>query len=135
MAYMLWHTYVRLEWCCYMGFFLLFPHWCLVLHAWGGKVGHKETKIRLQRFFLGNWEELHVERLLHAQALVFALPLVSPYSDGAFPLKAPSLSSHSRPHHFCQSLTLGWVGEYVRVVKAFTPLALILASLEIITSL
>jgi hypothetical protein len=114
--------------------FLLFPHWCLLLYAWRGKVGHKETRIQLQRFFFGNWEELQ-EHLLHAQVLVVALPLVSSYSDGALLLEAPTLSSHSRPDHFCQSLALRWVGEYVRVVKAFTPLALILAFLEIVTSL
>lgn len=112
--------------------FLLFPHWCLLLHAWGGKVGHKETRIWLQRFFFSNWEELQVEHLLHAQALVVTLPLVPPYSNGAFPLEAPSLSFHARPHRFCQSLALGWVGEYFCVVKAFVPLALILASLETI---
>jgi len=58
-----------------------------------------------------------------------------PYLDGALPLQAPSLSSHFKPHHLCWNLTLGQIGKYDCVAKAFTPLAPTLASLKNNTTL
>ncbi len=65
-----------------------------------------ETKIKVQRFFNNDLKKFQAKHLWHAQALIFILLSVPPSSNGPLPLKAPSLSSHFGPHHFCQILAL-----------------------------
>jgi len=48
-----------------------------------------------------------MEHLLRTYALMVILPSVLPCSNGALLLEAPSFFSHSGPHCFCQSLTIG----------------------------
>lgn len=61
--------------CCHLAFVLSFLQWGFFFLFQRGIVEHKETKARLQRFLLGNWElKLQRKPLFHTYAFASSLP-------------------------------------------------------------
>ncbi len=56
----------KLEQCCCMTFVSSLPLVVFFLVYLRGKAGHKESKTKLRKFVLGDWEKFRVDHLLHA---------------------------------------------------------------------
>lgn len=87
----------------------------------GGLLGIKKLGFGQRGFLLGDWEELQVKHLLHAQALIIFLPLVPFCLDRVFPQEAPSLSSHLGRHCFYWNLSLKWQGNMFMLQRPLPP--------------
>jgi hypothetical protein len=107
-------------------FSFFFFQWCFVLLIRGSTAKHQETRARLQWRLFRNWKELQVEHFLWAHELdsfIFGRRSLDAHVPlGFFLCFAPP------PQRLGQSLALGHVEEYVHLVKALAPLALIFAS-------